>query len=210
MRRAQRRNPSLSQTIFAFIRALLLSDEPDGLSRAQQLERRHFVLRFQQLTSPVTAKGVEDTAFYRYYPLASLCEVGGNPTRFGISHTAFHEANQQRLSDWPHSLLATSTHDTKRSEDVRARLNVLSELPVEWERAVRRWQRINRKFKTEVDEAPVPDAREEYLLYQTLLGAFPFQFEDDAARQRFLQRIQEVHGQGAARSQTAFQLAQSK
>lgn len=191
VRRAQLRNPSLSKTIFAFIRALLLLEEPEGLSPKQRRKRRNFVLRFQQLTGPVTAKGIEDTAFYRYYPLASLCEVGGHPTRFGTSRAAFHDANQQRLTDWPHTLLATSTHDTKRSEDVRARLNVLSELPVQWERAVRRWQRINRKFKTEMDEALAPDDREEYLLYQTLIGAFPFQFEDEAARQVFLRRIQE-------------------
>jgi (1->4)-alpha-D-glucan 1-alpha-D-glucosylmutase len=191
VRRAQLRNPSLSKTIFAFIRALLLLEEPDGLSPKQRRKRRNFVLRFQQLTGPVTAKGIEDTAFYRYYPLASLCEVGGHPTRFGTSRAAFHDANQQRLTDWPHTLLATSTHDTKRSEDMRARLNVLSELPAQWERAVRRWQRINRKFRTEMDEALVPDDREEYLLYQTLIGTFPFQFEDETARQSFLRRIQE-------------------
>jgi (1->4)-alpha-D-glucan 1-alpha-D-glucosylmutase len=194
VRRAQLRNPALSKTLFAFIRALLLLEEPEGLSLEQRQERRNFVLRFQQLTGPVTAKGIEDTVFYRYYPLASLCEVGGQPTRFGTSRAAFHDANQHRLTDWPHTLLATSTHDTKRSEDVRARLNVLSELPSRWERAVRRWQRLNRKFKMLVDEASVPDAREEYLLYQTLIGAFPFQLpeaEDEAARQTFLQRIQE-------------------
>ncbi len=191
VRRARVRNPALSKTLFDFIRSLLLIEEPDGLSAEQRQERHNFVMRFQQLTGPVTAKGVEDTAFYRYYPLASLCEVGGNPTRFGISPTAFHEANQQRLADWPHTLLATSTHDTKRSEDVRARLNVLSEMPARWDRAVRRWQRLNRKFKTEVDERAAPDSREEYLLYQTLVGAFPFHLEDDAARQSFLQRMQD-------------------
>jgi (1->4)-alpha-D-glucan 1-alpha-D-glucosylmutase len=191
VRRAQLRNPSLSKTIFAFIRALLLLEEPDGLSPEQRLDRHNFVRRFQQLTGPVTAKGVEDTAFYRYYPLASLCEVGGDPMRFGLSPAAFHEANAQRLADWPHTLLATSTHDTKRSEDVRARLNVLSEVPERWDRAVRGWQRLNRKFKVMVDEQEAPDAREEYLLYQTLIGAFPFQFEDDAARQSFVQRMQD-------------------
>jgi (1->4)-alpha-D-glucan 1-alpha-D-glucosylmutase len=191
IRRAQLRNPSLSRTIFAFLRALLLLEDPDGLSPEHRLERRNFVRRFQQLTGPVTAKGVEDTAFYRYYPLASLCEVGGDPARFGLSPSAFHEANVQRLAEWPHTLLATSTHDTKRSEDVRARLNVLSELPERWDRAVRRWQRLNRKFKVMVEEQAAPDAREEYLLYQTLIGAFPFRFEDDAARQCFLQRMQD-------------------
>ncbi|MBI1759851.1 MAG: malto-oligosyltrehalose synthase [Acidobacteria bacterium] len=191
VRRAQLRNPALSKTIFDFIRSLLLLEEPGDLAAEQRLERRNFVMRFQQLTGPVTAKGVEDTAFYRYYPLASLCEVGSHPARFGLSPTAFHAANQQRLAEWPHTLLATSTHDTKRSEDVRARLNVLSEIPARWDRALRLWQRLNRKFKTDVNDLPAPDARDEYLLYQTLVGAFPFQFEDDTARQSFLQRMQE-------------------
>lgn len=191
VRRAQLCNPALSKTIFDFIRALLLLEEPDGLAAEQRLERRNFVMRFQQLTGPVTAKGVEDTAFYRYYPLASLCEVGGQPARFGLSPAAFHTANQQRLAEWPHTLLATSTHDTKRSEDVRARLNVLSEIPARWDRAVRLWQRLNRKFKTAVNDLSAPDTRDEYLLYQTLVGAFPFQFGDDTARQSFLQRMQD-------------------
>ncbi|NOT61772.1 MAG: malto-oligosyltrehalose synthase, partial [Acidobacteria bacterium] len=191
VRRAQLRNPSLSQTIFAFIRSLLLFEEPDGLAAEQQKERRKFVLRFQQLTGPVTAKGVEDTAFYRYYPLASLCEVGGHPARFGTSIAAFHEANQQRLKNWPHTLLATSTHDTKRGEDVRARLNVLSEIPARWSKAVQQWQRLNRKLKPVVDDAPVPDAREEYLLYQTLIGSLPFHLEDETALQAYVQRMQD-------------------
>jgi (1->4)-alpha-D-glucan 1-alpha-D-glucosylmutase len=188
VRRAQRRNPTISPTTFDFIRSLLLLEEPEGLNDEQRAERRDFVLRFQQLTGPVTAKGVEDTSFYRYYPLASLCEVGGEPSRFGISLETFHTANQYRLAHWPHSMLATSTHDTKRSEDVRARLNVLSEIPGRWYRAVRRWERLNRELKPLVDEASAPDAREEYLLYQTLLGAWPLSGGVD---EQFIQRMQD-------------------
>jgi (1->4)-alpha-D-glucan 1-alpha-D-glucosylmutase len=188
IRRAQRRNPAHSPTIFEFIRSLLLLEEPAGLNETQRAERHDFVLRFQQLTGPVTAKGVEDTAFYRYYPLASLCEVGGEPARFGLTRSAFHAANQDRLTHWPHAMLTTSTHDTKRSEDVRARLNVLSEIPARWYRAVRRWERLNRDLKTLVEDAPAPDAREEYLIYQTLLGAWPL---TGGAAEPFIQRMQE-------------------
>jgi (1->4)-alpha-D-glucan 1-alpha-D-glucosylmutase len=146
-------------------------------------------MRFQQLTGPVAAKGIEDTAFYRFYPLASLCEVGGEPSRFGVSPATFHRRNRERLALWPHTMLASSTHDTKRSEDARARVNALSEIPVRWYRAVRRWQNMNRDLKTVIEDHAAPDANEEYLLYQTLLGAWPL----DAAGgppQSFVQRIQ--------------------
>ena len=128
---------------------------------------------FQQLTGPVMAKGVEDTAFYRYFPLASLNEVGGDPAHFGVSVNAFHRRNLIRRESWPNSMSASSTHDTKRSEDVRARINVLSEMPGEWYRAIRRWRELNRSAKTRVDDRHAPDANEEYLLYQTLVGTWP-------------------------------------
>ena len=115
-----------------------------------------FAMRFQQLSSPVMAKGVEDTAFYRYYPLASLNEVGGNPERFGLSVNAFHRRNLIRGELWPNSMNASSTHDTKRGEDVRARINVLSEMPTEWYRAIRRWRDMNRQWKTKVGELIAP------------------------------------------------------
>ncbi len=118
--------------------------------------RWDFVMKFQQVTGPVTAKGIEDTAFYIYNRLVSLNEVGGEPDVFGISTARFHEAQLKRLQKWPHSLLATSTHDTKRSEDVRARINVLSEMPKEWRTAVRRWARFNRKYKRKVDGHRLP------------------------------------------------------
>jgi (1->4)-alpha-D-glucan 1-alpha-D-glucosylmutase len=130
-------------------------------------------MKFQQVTGPVMAKGVEDTAFYVYNRLASLNEVGGNPERVGVPVAAFHHQNEQRLNRWPSSLLATSTHDTKRSEDVRGRINVLSEMSREWNEAMTRWTRLNAAQKTTVDGEAAPDRNDECLLYQTLVGAWP-------------------------------------
>ena len=190
IRQTRRRNPAVSPSIYDFIASLLLLRDPDGPDETQLQERREFVMHFQQLTGPVTAKGVEDTAFYRYYPLASLCEVGGEPSRFGVTAEQFHRENQKRQQRWPHTMLATSTHDTKRSEDVRARLNALSEIPARWYRAVRRWEKLNQPHKRMIDDAPVPDSNEEYLIYQTLLGAWPLSIADENERQAFVQRIQ--------------------
>ena len=148
---SKRRNPATSPSIFDFIGKLLLLEEPAGLTEAQRDARRDFIQRFQQLTGPVMAKGVEDTAFYRYYPLASLNEVGGEPQRFGITVEEFHGLNAQRMFERPHGLSATSTHDTKRGEDVRARINVLSEIPGKWYRAICRWKEINRGGKSQIE-----------------------------------------------------------
>jgi (1->4)-alpha-D-glucan 1-alpha-D-glucosylmutase len=147
------------------------------------------VMRFQQLCAPVMAKGMEDTALYRYTPLVSLCEVGGDPRRFGVSVRAFHAANAARRERWPHAMLATSTHDSKRSEDVRARIDVLTELQAEWRACVRRWTRIARAHKREVEGDPAPGASDEYLLYQTLVGAWPLDPLDDDARRAFTERV---------------------
>jgi (1->4)-alpha-D-glucan 1-alpha-D-glucosylmutase len=190
LRTAKRRNPAMSESIFDFIGSVLLLQEPEGISVTERAERRDFVMRFQQITGPVMAKGIEDTAFYRVYPLASLNEVGGNPERFGVAIESFHRQNAERLANWPSALLTTSTHDTKRSEDVRARIDVLSEMPRDWERTLRRWQSMNRDKKAELDGAEVPDANEEYLLYQTLVGAWPLQPMDADAHQRFVGRIE--------------------
>jgi (1->4)-alpha-D-glucan 1-alpha-D-glucosylmutase len=186
---AKLRNPARSESIFDFILSVLLFDDPAGLSEAQCAERRDFVMRFQQLTGPVMAKGLEDTAFYRTYPLFSLNEVGGDPEYFGVAVDTFHQRNAERLAQWPCGLLATSTHDTKRSEDVRARINVLSEIPGEWERAVQRWQGWNHAQKSAISGVEVPDANEEYLLYQTLVGAWPLTPLDETGQARFVQRI---------------------
>jgi (1->4)-alpha-D-glucan 1-alpha-D-glucosylmutase len=189
VRAAKRRNQSQDPSIYDFISSVLLLEDPKGLSREEQTERRDFALRFQQLTSPVTAKGLEDTAFYRFYPLSSLNEVGGEPAIFGTPLARFHERNLDRRESWPHALSATSTHDTKRSEDVRARVNVLSEIPEEWNRAIYRWRELNRPRKTRVENGEAPDANEEYLLYQTLVGTWPLEEGDDAAHEQYVERI---------------------
>lgn len=171
---AVRRNPAMSSSIFRFIGDVLLLRDPEGLEDNQREARRDFVLRFQQLTAPVMAKGLEDTAFYRYYPLASLNEVGGGPAAVATSPAGFHAANRVRQQAWPHTLLASSTHDSKRGEDVRARLAALAEIPEEWEQAVLRWRELNRNRRLRLpDGSEAPDANEEYLLYQTLIGAWP-------------------------------------
>jgi (1->4)-alpha-D-glucan 1-alpha-D-glucosylmutase len=188
---AKRLNPAVSASIYDFLRSLLLQEDPEGISKEQRAERRQFVMRLQQLTGPVTAKGVEDTAFYRCFPLASLCEVGGEPSRFGVTLEQFHVQNARRAVHWPHAMLATSTHDTKRSEDVRARINVLSEIPRRWYRAVRRWQQINAKHKSAASGITAPFNNEEYLLYQTLVGTWPFEAFTEESKPRYTQRIQQ-------------------
>ena len=188
---AKKRNPATDRSIFDAIGSILLLKAPEGIAKEQRAERRLFVMRFQQLTGPVMAKGVEDTAFYRYYPLASLNEVGGDPEEFGVAPRLFHRKNVMRLRHWPRALLATSTHDTKRSEDVRARINALSEIPAKWNEAVRRWSELNRKKKKKIDGAEVPEPNAEYLLYQTLLGVWPFEPLDTAGHSQLVGRVQE-------------------
>lgn len=191
VRAATRRNPAQDPSIFDFIASLLLLKDPKRTSPAERAERRDFALRFQQLTSPVTAKGIEDTAFYRFHPLASLNEVGGEPAIFGTPIERFHRRNQDRQETWPHTLSATATHDTKRGEDTRARINVLSEIPEEWNRAVHRWREMNRARKSVVEGTEAPDSNEEYLLYQTLVGTWPLQTMNDGERGDYVRRIQD-------------------
>ena len=170
---AKRRNPEMSASVFEFIRSVLLLEDPDGLTEAQRAQRRVFVLRLQQLTAPVAAKGVEDTAFYRLCPLGSLNEVGGEPAHGVVAPEAAHQRLAERAERWPYGLSATSTHDTKRSEDIRARLNALSEMPDEWEDALTRWRAWHRELIGVVDGDPVPGPEEQSLFYQTLLGTWP-------------------------------------
>ena len=186
---AKRRNPATSGSVFDFIQDLLLLKDPDSIGDADRAERRLFVMRFQQLTGPVMAKGLEDTAFYRYCPLLSLNEVGGSPDKFGVALAYFHGKNVARRQSWRNAMLASSTHDTKRSEDVRARINVLSEIPAEWYRAIRAWQRLNQEKKIQVAGETVPSANEEYFLYQTLLGAWPLNPMEAAGHAEFVDRI---------------------
>jgi len=187
--RAKRRNPAISNLVFDFIRDLLLKSPQDSPDLDWDVIRP-FVMKFQQTTSPVTAKGVEDTAFYIYNRLTSLNEVGGEPQHFGVSLATFHQYMQERAVQWPSSLSSTSTHDTKRSEDVRARINVLSEIPAEWRQHLRTWNRLNKKAKRTMNDQPAPSLNEEYLLYQTLLGAWPFGSFSEHAHQQFLGRMQ--------------------
>src|SRR5207248_683957 len=164
---AKQRNPRTAESIFDFVGDTLLLRKVEDFRPEDRPKLVEWAMRFQQVTGPVMAKGVEDTALYVYNRLTSLNEVGGSPDRFGVSVEKFHRVNAERREDWPHALLALSTHDTKRSEDVRARLNVLSELPGEWQEALARWRRLNAAKKTEVDGEPAPDGNDEYLLYQT-------------------------------------------
>jgi (1->4)-alpha-D-glucan 1-alpha-D-glucosylmutase len=164
---ALRRRPGLDAELARFTGELLTGAHPGG-------SEADFMLHFAQVSAPVMAKGAEDTAFYRYLPLASLCEVGGDPGRFGRPVQDFHQAMSDAARHWPESMLTLATHDTKRSGDVRARLSLLAELPQAWEQAVARWARRNEKHKRD----GWPDRNTEYLLYQTLVGAWPI----DAAR----------------------------
>jgi (1->4)-alpha-D-glucan 1-alpha-D-glucosylmutase len=189
---ARRRNPALDPSVFVFLRDLLLLrlGDPEDLE-GQELQLR-FVMKFQQTTGPVAAKGVEDTAFYVYNRLVALNEVGGEPDRFGTTPEAFHALNAHRQRDWPGGLSASSTHDTKRSEDVRARLAVLSELPGEWRRLVGEWSRRNRRKARQVGGQRAPDRNEEYLLYQSLVGAWPFERPDEAFRGRIIEYMRKA------------------
>ncbi|RPJ00450.1 MAG: malto-oligosyltrehalose synthase, partial [Deltaproteobacteria bacterium] len=189
--RAKRKNPAMSATIFDFLQRVLLLQHPEDSPEEDKREWLDFVMKFQQVTGPVMAKGLEDTTFYVYNRFVSLNEVGGNPERFGIALDAFHGQNIERAKNWPYSLLATSTHDTKRSEDVRARLNALSEIPDEWKERVARWARMNRKNKGMVDGRWAPDRNEEYLLYQTLVGAWPVHEMAERGREVFRGRIRD-------------------
>jgi (1->4)-alpha-D-glucan 1-alpha-D-glucosylmutase len=184
--KARRRNFIVDRSIYEFIENILFFRFPDGVEIAFKASCGDFVMHFQQITGPVMAKGLEDTAFYRYFPLVSLNEVGGDPRTFGISKDTFHKKNIERLEKWPHSLLATTTHDTKRSEDVRARINLLSEMPEEWKSTLSSWNQINKKHKKIIGDETVPDHNEEYLLYQTLLGTWPFEAIDE----NYINRIQ--------------------
>ncbi len=187
--RAKRKNPALSGLVFDFVQEILLKQASYHTERERHDQLR-FAMKFQQITGTVMAKGAEDTACYVYNRLASLNEVGGDPLQFGISVQTFHERMRQRRAHWPASMCTTSTHDTKRSEDVRARINVLSEIPQDWKARILRWSALNKGYKTEVDGMLAPDRNEEYLLYQTLIGAWPFHAMDEDECKSFSDRIQ--------------------
>jgi len=188
--RAKRRARSADVSVFDFVKSALLAQAPDGASEEFAAAYRAFAMRFQQFTAPVTAKGVEDTSFYAFNRLVALNDVGGDPDAFGMTVSGFHGASLDRAAKWPHTMLATSTHDNKRSEDVRARIDVISEMPAAWRLAVRRWSRINRSKKRTVEGEPAPSRNDEYLLYQTLAGSFPAGRLDAAALDAYRERIE--------------------
>lgn len=185
IRKAKEMNPGLLLEL-DFIERFLLLEYTDHVPEEEKRQWVHFVMRFQQLTGPLMAKGFEDTTLYVYNRLLSLNEVGGDPGRFGVGIEGFHEFNQTRARDWIHSMNATATHDTKRGEDARARLNVLSELPEEWEACVKEWGKVNRRKKRLLKGREVPDRNDEYFLYQTLVGALSFRQNWTA---NFLERV---------------------
>jgi (1->4)-alpha-D-glucan 1-alpha-D-glucosylmutase len=189
VRMAKRRNRTLPTAVFDYVASVLLLEHPPTISDELAAERRQFALKFQQVSGPVAAKGVEDTAFYRYYPLASLNEVGGELDARPISIDEFHRLMKHRLEAGPHSMSSTSTHDSKRGEDLRARLHVLTEAPDEWTAAFERWQRMNQRLLREIDGDPIPDVNELYLIYQTLVGLWPVENLDAAALEKLSERI---------------------
>ncbi|HVS72334.1 MAG TPA: malto-oligosyltrehalose synthase [Phycisphaerae bacterium] len=181
LEKARRRAPDIEPALFDFLQRTLLLDYPEEATEEDRAAQREWVGRFQQLTSPVMAKGIEDTAFYLYHRLTSLNEVGGEPTKFGITPDELHRYLADRAQRWPYALSALSTHDTKRSEDVRARLHVLSELPDEWARAIA-------PLRPDIAAANV-HPNDAYLLLQTLVGAWPTEPLVDTARESFTKRI---------------------
>jgi (1->4)-alpha-D-glucan 1-alpha-D-glucosylmutase len=188
--RAKYRSPDVDASAFDFLEQALLLHDRSG----DEIDHRelYFALKFQQLTGPVMAKGVEDTAFYTYNRFISSNEVGGSMQSFGISPETFHASNLERLENSPDAMLATSTHDTKRSEDVRNRLNVISEMKLQWPAFVRRAQRLNARLKKTLEDGRVaPDANEEYLIYQTIAGAWPWKMDSDEDRRHFVERLQQ-------------------
>ncbi len=192
---ARKRWRGLGRESLDFVESVLTTDlvrpAAKGYRRAEVLRA---AMRFQQYTAPVMAKGLEDTAFYRFYRLISCNEVGGDPRQMSLSVAAFHARNRERARRWPNSMLATATHDTKRGEDARARIDVLSEIPGEWERGVRRWAALNSRWKVDLDDRRAPSRNDEYLLYQTLIGAWPVELDeppfDPAPLGEFAARIQ--------------------
>jgi (1->4)-alpha-D-glucan 1-alpha-D-glucosylmutase len=190
IRDARRRNPTLNRSHFQFLRNILLLRHDERATDEEITEQQRFAGQFQQVTAPVMAKGLEDTAFYVYNRLTSLNEVGGDPSRFGIPPTAVHQNFAARQQHWPRALSTTSTHDSKRSEDVRARISVLSEMPEAWRECLQRWSALNEPHRVQVEDEKAPDRNVEYLLYQTLLGAWPVEPYSDDEYATFVGRIQ--------------------
>jgi (1->4)-alpha-D-glucan 1-alpha-D-glucosylmutase len=177
--RARLKAPQLSAPGFDFLRDVLLLLNRPHLLPGQREARLAFVMRWQQFTGPIMAKAFEDTFLYVFNPLISLNEVGGDPRPSTAPAADFPGYIKTRQKDWPHAMNASTTHDTKRGEDIRARINVLSEMPAVWQKHLDRWSKLNAKYRKTIDGQPVPDRNEEIFLYETLVGAWPF--DDDRA-----------------------------
>ena len=186
---AKRRSPVSDHTIYDFLQSILLLEAESATNHDYRQATVDFAMRFQQFTAPVMAKGMEDTAFYIFNRLVSQNEVGGSPRRFGTSVAAFHRLCRERAERWPHTMLATSTHDSKRSEDARCRINVLSEVPDEWQKQLMSWDNLNRQHAQIIDNVRAPSSNDEYLLYQTLLAIWPDREPDDRLLESLRQRI---------------------
>ena len=178
MTRARRSDPDVHASAFDFLQNTLMAETEQPTQELSHTAALRFAMKVQQFSGPVMAKGVEDTAFYRYNRFIALNEVGGAPERFGLAPALFHKANAARAQNWPHAMLATATHDTKRGEDNRARLAVLSEMPEEWRRQVETWTRILRARRGDVERVAAPDRDDEYMLYQMLVGSWPIDLLD--------------------------------
>ncbi len=189
--KAKKKNPAMSVSIFDFLKDVLLLKYPENFGDDDKKEWLDFVMRFQQITGPVMAKGLEDTTFYVYNRFLSLNDVGGSPDRFGTPIETFHGQNIERFKSCPHALTTTSTHDSKRSEDVRARINVLSEIPDEWREHLIRWRRLNKRKRVVSEGMEIPGANEEYLLYQSLIGVWPVEPMDRSEYDVFKKRIKD-------------------
>jgi (1->4)-alpha-D-glucan 1-alpha-D-glucosylmutase len=189
---ARRRTLGADASLFDFLKRVLLGRPLPGAEPGARERCLAFTRRLQQYTAPVAAKGIEDTALYRHHRLVSLNDVGGDPEMFGLSVPAFHAASRDRALNWPSTMLCTTTHDAKRSEDVRCRIDVISEMPAAWRLAVRRWTRLNRRHKRSVDGRDAPSRNDEYLLYQLLVGSLPCGTLDVAALADYAQRIEQV------------------
>jgi (1->4)-alpha-D-glucan 1-alpha-D-glucosylmutase len=195
LNRARRRSRAMDVSVFGFVRQALLPKPGGELTEEDYRARLDFAMKLQQYTGPVQAKGVEDTAFYRHNVLLSVNEVGGDPQHAGGPPERFHEKSRRRHEKWSYAMLATTTHDTKRGEDARARLNVLSEMPDEWGKHLAAWARLNAGQRTEVDGEPAPDRNDECFYYQTLLGAWPAETGDSVpatAPEAFVKRVREA------------------
>jgi (1->4)-alpha-D-glucan 1-alpha-D-glucosylmutase len=190
--KAKARSRAEDASIYDFLHDVLVLDAAEGKDDAYQAAVTHFAMKFQQYTGPVMAKGVEDTFFYIYNRLLSLNDVGADPRRFSVSLSEFHKANGERFERWPHTMVNTSTHDSKRSEDVRARVSVLSEMPGEWRKRVVRWGVLNRSRKQKIDGILAPSRNDEYAIYQALLGVWPLEAPDTEGLFSLRERVEQA------------------